>query len=128
MRLFGLALQLVEGLVDRLALLLGLRGVLADLEVDLFAKDRHRARRLDPDPDLFAHDREHRHLDVITDHDALVGLSGENQHRASGQPYIAPRPVVKANEACSQGILSYTHSRGGRKPLPTGGRNSAGSL
>jgi hypothetical protein len=70
-----LGLELLEGLVDRLPVLLGLARVLADLEVDLLAEDGDRARGLDPDANLLAHDREDRHLDVVPDHDALIGLA-----------------------------------------------------
>ena len=51
-----------------------------DLEVDLLAEDRNGARRLDPDAHLLAHDREHRDLDVVADHDALVCLAREDKH------------------------------------------------
>ncbi len=48
-------------------------GIVAmDLQVDLGAKDRYVLRGLDADADLVAHDRQHRYLDVVPDHDALV--------------------------------------------------------
>src|SRR5207237_2410904 len=87
-------------------------GVLADLEVDLLAEDRHGPRRLDADPHLLAHDREYRHLDVVPDHDALVGLSCKDQHGASAQPYLAPRPAVKGARHRNVGILSMGNSKG----------------
>ena len=49
--------------------------LLLDLQVHLTAEDRHVPRRLDPDPDLLAHDRQHRDLDVVTDHDGLIRLA-----------------------------------------------------
>src|SRR5205823_5217718 len=54
--------------------------LLLDLQVDLLAEHRDVPRRLDSDPDLLAHDRQHRNLDVVADHDALVRLPGEYQH------------------------------------------------
>ena len=51
------------------------RPILLDLEVDLLAEDRHRPRRLDSDPDLFAHDRQDRDLDLVADHDRLIALT-----------------------------------------------------
>src|SRR5580658_7393101 len=54
--------------------------LLLDLEVDLLAEDRYLPRSLDADPQLLAHDRKYRNLDVITYHDALVGLAGQYQH------------------------------------------------
>src|SRR5207302_2160770 len=77
----------------------------ANLEVDLLAKDRDGARRFDPDPDLLAHDREDRDLDVVPDHDALIGLSRKDEHGASRQPYLSPRPIVMSARHAI-GILS----------------------
>src|SRR3712207_3410235 len=54
--------------------------LLLDLQVDLLAEDGDVPWRLDPDADLFAHDREHRDLDVISDHDGLVRLARQYQH------------------------------------------------
>src|SRR6185437_3029800 len=51
-----------------------------DLQVDLLAEDRNLLRRLNPDSNLLAHDRKHRDLNVVADHDALVGLARQNQH------------------------------------------------
>ena len=73
--LVRLGAQVLEGLLD-LAAASG-RLLLLDLEVDLFAEHRDVPRRLDPDADLLAHDREHRDFDVVTDHDALVRFSSE---------------------------------------------------
>ena len=44
------------------------------------------ARGLDADAHLLAHDRENRDLDLVSDHDALVWLAGENQHRGASLP------------------------------------------
>ena len=38
--------------------------------------------RLDADAHLLAHDREDRDLDLVPDHDALIGLPREYEHRA----------------------------------------------
>src|SRR3954468_18865437 len=76
--LFG-GLQLLEGGIHLLDRVLR-RGVLAYLQVDLLAEDRDRAGRLDAYSHLLAHDREDRNLDLVADHDALVGLPCQNQH------------------------------------------------
>src|SRR5205823_6043002 len=55
-------------------------GFPVDLEIDLLTEDGHLLRRLNADPHLLAHDREHRDLYFVPDHDALVGLSRQNQH------------------------------------------------
>ena len=54
--------------------------LLLNLDVDLLAEHRDVTRGLDSDPYLLTHDRQYRHLDVVADHDALVGLAGEYQH------------------------------------------------
>jgi hypothetical protein len=65
--------------------------LLLDLEVDLFAEYRDFARGVDADPDLFAHDREHGDLDLVADHDGLVGLSGQYEH-----PLVSLSAVARA--------------------------------
>src|SRR5271166_1332587 len=75
-------------------------GFAMDLEVDLLTEDWNSLRSLNPDADLLAHDRQHRHLDLIPDHDALVGLAGQNQHLrctflfADGRAGAIPRTPV----------------------------------
>src|SRR3954453_2408715 len=80
--------QVLERLRDRLALV-ALGAVELDLEIDLFAEHGHRSGGRDAYSDLFAHDRQDGHLDVVTDHDALVALSGEDQQFAC-LPAIVP--------------------------------------
>src|SRR5271163_1845739 len=53
--------------------------VAVDLQVDLLAEYRDLLRRLNADPHLLADDREHGDLDVVPDHDALVGLTRQDQ-------------------------------------------------
>src|ERR1044071_964142 len=57
--------------------------LLLDLEIDLLAEHRNVPRGLNADTDLLAHDREHRNLDVVADHDRLVGLACQYQHDAA---------------------------------------------
>src|SRR3954453_7100561 len=82
--LFRVRAQALEGVVDLCA-----RGrargdvLLLDLEVDLFAEHRDVPWGLDTDTNLFAHDRQHRDLDVVADHDRLVGLACQYQHDAA---------------------------------------------
>src|SRR5690242_15389479 len=57
-----------------------LAALLLDLQVDLLAEDGDVARSGDTKANLLAHDRKHRHLDVVADHDALVGLACQDQH------------------------------------------------
>ena len=47
---------------------------------DLFTVDVDVARRPDADPDLIASDLEDGHDDVVSDHDALVGVTREHEH------------------------------------------------
>src|SRR5581483_12185990 len=79
-RLVALA-ESAEGRIDFVAgALAALDALLLDLEVHLFAEDWDVPRGLDANPDLLTDDREHRHLNVVPDHDALVGLAGQYQH------------------------------------------------
>src|SRR5215216_5413034 len=57
--------------------------LLLDLEIDLLAEHRDVPRGLDADADLLAHDRQDRDLDVIANHDRLVGLACQYQHDAA---------------------------------------------
>jgi hypothetical protein len=50
---------------------------------DLFAVHVDRAGRLDSQPYLVTTNLEHRHDDLVTDHDALVGTPGEHEHGSS---------------------------------------------
>src|SRR5829696_876099 len=53
---------------------------LLDLEVDLLSEHRDLPGRVDTDPYLLANDREDSYLDVVPDHDRLVGLACQNEH------------------------------------------------
>ena len=53
---------------------------LLELGEDLFAVDVDRARRLDAEPNLIAAHLEHRHDDLVPDHDALVRTTREHEH------------------------------------------------
>ena len=99
--------------------------LLLDLQVDLLAEHRDVPRGLDADPDLLAHDREHRHLDVVPDHDALIRLPGQDQHfstaseresapleRASDQTTNRRRWWRKRN--CPSQFSEYRHFTGRR--------------
>ena len=66
-------LEAVELPVDLLALAVGVAALL-DLDVDLFTEDGNGAWRVDTNPHFFAHDRQHRDLDVVADHDRLIAL------------------------------------------------------
>jgi N-acetylglutamate synthase len=81
--------QLAQRLVD-LGPHVGARhllgALLLDLEVDLLAEDGDFPRGLDPDAHLLAHDRKHGHLDVVSDHDALIRLPGQDQHVGTSLP------------------------------------------
>src|ERR1700752_3543872 len=57
--------------------------LLLNRQVHLLAKHGHFPRGGDPKTDLVARHRKHGHLDLITDHDALIRLARENQHLAS---------------------------------------------
>src|SRR5262245_16628169 len=104
-RIIGRALASgLVGLADlgeRPAGLRGSRQALGlDLQEDLLAEHRHAARRLDPKADLLPEHREHRDLDVVADHDALVRLAGEHQHvprppdAGRGGVVLRPRALV----------------------------------
>src|SRR5262245_1612364 len=113
LRLAHHAQRLVQGLLARLRRLEVLR---LELQEDLPAEDRDVARRLDPQADLLSEHREHRHLDGVADHDALVGLAGEHQHpggllaplRGSGESTSALALV------CPVAPLLAMNRRGGR--------------
>jgi hypothetical protein len=61
------------------------------LLMDLTPVDRNAARRLDADSHLFTDHRQHRHLDLFPDHDALVGLSRQHEHfNAPPSPIAEP--------------------------------------
>src|SRR5436190_14509840 len=96
----GLVAQPAQRLVDLLAGA-ALRPLLLDLDVHLLAEDRDVPRRLDPDPDLLPRDRQDRDLDVVADHDALVGLAGENQHGHHAFPPHRMRNRLLATTALS---------------------------
>ncbi len=68
-----------------------------DLQVDLLAEHRNLLGRLNADPHLLAHHRKHRDLDVVPDHDALVGLARQDQQ--FGAPFLLPtgRPARAPN-------------------------------
>src|SRR5882757_167127 len=76
--------EALERIVD-----LGARGgaggdvLLLDLQVDLLAEHRNVPWGLDPNANLLAHDRQHGDLDVVADHDRLVGLACQYQHDAA---------------------------------------------
>ena len=78
----GLAEPLQGGvnLSYRVLWLHAVAALVLDLQVDLLAEDGHVSRCLDADADLLAHDRQHRDLDVVPDHDALIGLPCEYKH------------------------------------------------
>src|SRR3954469_10560213 len=57
--------------------------LLLDLQVDLLAEDRDIPWGLDADTDLLAHDRQDRDLNIVADHDRLVGLACQYQHDAA---------------------------------------------
>src|SRR6476660_1330728 len=61
-----------------------------DLQVDLLAEHGDVPWGRDAQANLLAHDREHRHLDVVADHDALVGLACQNQH-----PFGTSLPLLR---------------------------------
>ena len=48
--------------------------------VDFVAMDRHLAGRLDPQSHLVAANVDHRHNDLVADHDAFVALPRQDQH------------------------------------------------
>jgi diguanylate cyclase (GGDEF)-like protein len=56
-----------------------------DLREHLFAMDGDRTRCADAQADLIAADVEDRDYDVSADHDALVRLSGQDQHRGASR-------------------------------------------
>ncbi len=104
----GRLAQLVQSVVhlcaDSVARGTGLLAPFAlDLDVDLGPKYWDVMRRVDADPHLLADHGKHRDLDVIADHDALVGLARQNQHRLhpSSWPWtkgeIAPGPALSAS-------------------------------
>src|SRR5580693_5775176 len=72
-----------------------------DLQIDLLAEHRHPLRSLNADAHLLAHHRQHRHLDLIPDHDALVGLARQNQHLGapSSLPIGGPAQPQTAGKA-----------------------------
>src|SRR5450631_4809804 len=79
-RLAGLAESTQRG-IHLVAYALATRDpLLLDLEVHLFAEHGDVTRSLDSDPHLLPHDRQHGDLNVVTDHDALVGLARQYQH------------------------------------------------
>src|ERR1700744_6794658 len=88
------------------------------LAVDLPSEDRHLRRRLNAAPHLLAHDREHRDLYFVPDHDALVGLSRQNQHSgctflfADWPPRREPHPpsVASIVRAPGESDTPYTSS------------------
>src|SRR5438034_9263812 len=49
--------------------------------VNFLAMDAHLARGVDPQPHLVAADVHHGDFDVVADHDRLVALTGQNQHK-----------------------------------------------
>src|SRR4051794_40297118 len=65
-----------------------------DLQVNLLAEDGHVARRRDAEPDLLTHDREDGDLHVVANHDALVGLSRQNQHSSGTSLYCLAGQMV----------------------------------
>src|SRR5947209_6770607 len=58
----------------------GFHLLLLDLQVNLLAEHGDVPGSLDSDSHLLAHDRQHRDLDVVADHDALIRLPGQYQH------------------------------------------------
>src|SRR3954470_3432469 len=112
--------QIVEGLVHGLARRIRCRSanlLLLDLEVDLLAEHRHVPRCLDADADLLAHDRQHGHLNVIADHDRLIGLAGQDQHVDASLPTACRLPLKHV------GVPTAKHQRAKVRPTyPRPGR------
>src|SRR3954470_4099335 len=112
--LLGGGAELAEGLVDLAAHGRGVSAgggdravaLLLDLQVDLLAEDGDVPRGLDPDAHLLAHDGQNGDFDVVSDHDALVGLSCQYEHGwtppnvpATGRSSLAgPLPTCKRGE------------------------------
>src|SRR5215208_3064050 len=112
--------QIVEGLVHALARRARCGSanlLLLDLEVDLVAEHRHVPGSLDADADLLAHDRQHGHLDVVADHDRLIGLACQDQHVDASLP-TACRIATKAR----RGPHCKTPTRESSADIPRPGR------
>ena len=74
---FGEAVERLDRLLRRLRRV-AVR--LLQLGEDLFAVHVDRARRLDAEAHLIAAHLEHRHDDLVPDHDALIRTSREHEH------------------------------------------------
>src|SRR5258708_38020310 len=85
-----------------------------DLEIDLLAEHGHLLWCLDADPHLLPHDRQHRDLDLVADHDALVGLTRQNQHCGCTLPICEPG---LRREPLREGLASIVSGPGERDPV-----------
>src|SRR5690606_466459 len=83
---------------------------LGDLGVDLVAMHSDRARGLDTDAHLVAAGLDDRDHDVVADHDALAGLTGEDQH-------VISSPVALLDSASGAWIGNAGSSRISWRPV-----------
>jgi DNA-binding transcriptional LysR family regulator len=102
--------------------------LLLDLQIDLLAKDRDVARCLDPDSHLLAHDRQYGDLDVVADHDALVGLAGQNQHDHAFPPRRARTTSCQPLQHVGRCDANGPATRRGRGAARAAGRRAGVSL
>src|SRR5215208_7300743 len=126
--------QIVEGLVHGLAVRARCGSanlLLLDLEVDLLAEHRHVPRGLNADADLLAHDRQHGDLDVVADHDRLIGLACQDQHVDASLPTACRLPLKHVGVPTAKhqrAKVRPTYPRPGRPTVAVGDARSVARL
>src|SRR5262249_46872281 len=86
-----------------------------DLHVDLRSKHGYLLRRLNAYPYLLPGDRQDRYLNIVADHDALVGLTRQNQHFGAPSFLASTTGATPRVPALVSSIVLY---RAERRPVP----------